>query len=67
MTTPVERVGFHAILVNVFLLGLNVAMAALSGSLALAAEVVHNLADLAAAGTVLAGLKLSQRKSRTFP
>jgi cation diffusion facilitator family transporter len=54
-------------LVNVLLFGLNVAMAAFSGSLALAAEVVHNLADLTAAGAVLAGLKLSQRKSRTFP
>lgn len=67
MTTPVERVGIYAVLVHIFLFGLNVVMAALSGSLALAAEVVHNLADLTAAAAVLAGLKLSQRKSRAFP
>lgn len=67
MTTTVERVGIYAVLVNILLCGLNVAMAALSGSLALAAEVVHNLADLAASAAVLAGLKLSQRRSRTFP
>lgn len=67
MTTLVERVGIYAVLVNIVLFGLNVAMATLSGSLALAAEVVHNLADLTAACAVLAGLKLSQRKSRTFP
>jgi cation diffusion facilitator family transporter len=67
MTTPVERVGIYAIVVNIFLFGLNVAMAALSGSLALAAEVVHNLADLTAACAVLVGLKLSQRKSGAFP
>ncbi|MGE0826636.1 MAG: cation diffusion facilitator family transporter [Candidatus Binatia bacterium] len=67
MTPSVERVGIYAILVNIFLFGLNVAMAALSGSLALAAEGVHNLADLTAAVAVFAGLKLSQRKSRAFP
>jgi cation diffusion facilitator family transporter len=67
MSPAIERIGIYAILVNVLLFGLNVAMAAFSGSLALAAEVVHNLADLTAAVAVLAGLKLSQRKSRAFP
>jgi len=66
-TTSVERVGRCAILVNIFFFGLNVAMAALSGGLTLAAEVVHNLTDLTAAGVVLVGLKPSQRQSRTFP
>jgi cation diffusion facilitator family transporter len=42
-------------------------MATYSGSLALMAETVHNLADLAASAAVLVGLKLSQRKSAAFP
>lgn len=59
MSTPVERVGIYSILVNLFLLALNLVMAAQSGSLALAAETTHNLADLTASGAVLVGLKLS--------
>jgi cation diffusion facilitator family transporter len=67
MTTPAERIGVYVVLVNILLFGLNVAMATFSGSLALAAEVVHNLADLTAAAAVLVGLKLSQRQSQAFP
>ncbi|NWF74842.1 MAG: cation transporter, partial [Nitrospirae bacterium] len=66
-TPPTERVALYSILVNVFLLGLNLVMATYSGSLALMAETVHNLADLAASAAVLIGLKLSQRKSGAFP
>jgi cation diffusion facilitator family transporter len=64
---PAERVALYSILVNVFLLGLNLVMATYSGSLALLAETAHNLADLAASAAVLVGLKLSQRKSGAFP
>jgi len=63
----VERAGWLSIGVNVFLMALNLAIAAASGSLAVAAETVHNLVDLAASVAVLAGLKLSRRKSRDFP
>jgi cation diffusion facilitator family transporter len=66
-TPPTERVALYSILVNVFLLGLNLVMATYSGSLTLMAETVHNLADLAASAAVLVGLKLSQRKSGAFP
>jgi cation diffusion facilitator family transporter len=62
-----ERVALYSLLVNLFLLGLNLAMAAYSGSLALMAETAHNLADLAASATVWIGLTLSQRKSHSFP
>ncbi|MGQ9585206.1 MAG: cation diffusion facilitator family transporter [Anaerolineae bacterium] len=62
-----ERWGWYSIGVNLFLSGLNLAIAAASGSLAVAAEMVHNLVDLAASIAVLVGLKLSQRKSRVFP
>ena len=63
----VERAGWLSIGVNVFLTALNLVIAAASGSLAVAAEAVHNLVDLVAAVAVLAGLKLSQRKSKDFP
>ncbi len=66
-TPRAERVALYSLLVNVFLLGLNLAMAWFSGSLALMAETAHNLADLAASATVWVGLTLSQRKSRNFP
>jgi cation diffusion facilitator family transporter len=46
---------------------LDFVMAYLSGSLALAAETVHNFVDLAASVAVLIGLKLAYRKSKSFP
>ncbi len=66
-TPPAERVAIYSLLVNIFLLALNLVMATYSGSLALMAETVHNLADLAASAAVWVGLRLSQRKSRAFP
>lgn len=62
-----ERMAWASIAVNVFLIGLNLAVAAASGSLAVAAEMVHNLVDLVAAVAVLAGIKISERTSRAFP
>ena len=53
--------------VNVALSLLNLAIAAASGSLAVAAEMVHNLVDLVASVAVLAGVKISERESRAFP
>jgi cation diffusion facilitator family transporter len=64
---PAERVAAYSLLVNIFLLALNLVMAAYSGSLALMAETAHNLADLAASAAVWVGLRLSQRKSGVFP
>ena len=61
------RVAWASIAVNVFLSLLNLAIAAASGSLAVAAEMVHNLVDLVASVAVLAGVKLSERESRAFP
>lgn len=63
----VERVGLYALLVNLGLGGLSVALAAFSGSLALAASAVDSATDVIASLTVWAGLRLSQRKSRAFP
>jgi len=63
----VERWGWYSVALNVVLASLHAVIAAASGSLAVAAEFVHNLIDLAAAVAVLAGLKLAARKSRAFP
>jgi len=49
------------------LAAINLGIALASGSLAVKAEMVHNLVDLLAAVGVLVGLKLSTRKSRAFP
>jgi len=63
----VERWGWYSVGLNVLLAALHAVIAAASGSLAVAAELVHNLIDLAAAVAVLAGLKLAARKSKAFP
>ena len=62
-----ERTAWLSIAVNVVLTLLNMAIAAASGSLAVAAEMVHNLVDLVSAVAVLLGVKVSERKNRSFP
>jgi cation diffusion facilitator family transporter len=61
------RAGWYSVLINVFLFGLNLAMAAYSHSLALQADTAHNLLDLVASLSVVVGLAFSQRKNRAFP
>ena len=62
-----ERWGWASIGINVILAGLNLAILYASGSLAVAAEMVHNLVDLVASIAVLVGLRLSIRRTRSFP
>jgi cation diffusion facilitator family transporter len=63
----VERWGWYSVGLNVLLAALHAIIATTSGSLAVAAELVHNVVDFAAAMAVLAGIKLASRKSRDFP
>jgi cation diffusion facilitator family transporter len=63
----IERWGWYSIAVNVVLALINLAIATASGSLAVEAEMIHNLVDLLTAVAVLIGLKLSTRKSKAFP
>jgi cation diffusion facilitator family transporter len=63
----IERWGWYSIGVNIILAAINLAVAAVSGSLAVEAELVHNLVDLLTAIAVLIGLRLSTRKSKAFP
>lgn len=64
---PVERWGWYSIGVNLVLAAVHASIAVASGSLAVTAELVHNLTDLLAAVAVLLGLKLSGRRSPNFP
>ncbi len=61
------RWGWYSIAVNVALIAIHGLIAVGSGSLAVAAELIHNSVDLAAAGVVVAGLKLAMHKSKAFP
>jgi divalent metal cation (Fe/Co/Zn/Cd) transporter len=62
-----SRVAWASIAVNIFLSLLNLAIALASGSLAVAAEMVHNLVDLVGSVAVLAGVKISERESQDLP
>jgi cation diffusion facilitator family transporter len=63
----VERWGWYSIGVNVILALINLAIARASGSLAVEAEMIHNVVDFLTAVGVLIGLKLATRKSKAFP
>ncbi|MGD2147032.1 MAG: cation diffusion facilitator family transporter [Anaerolineae bacterium] len=63
----VERWGWYSIGINVVLGAINLVVALASGSLAVRAELVHNLVDLLTAVAVLIGLRLSTRKTKAFP
>jgi len=63
----IQRIGWYSVGISAFLLILNLTISWASGSLALMAEVVHNLGDLMAAAAVLAGLKLSEHRRADFP
>lgn len=62
-----ERWGWLSLLVNVVLVSLHGIIALTYGSLAVSAEVIHNLLDLLGAAAVLVGIRLAGRKSRRFP
>jgi cation diffusion facilitator family transporter len=63
----VERWAWGSVAVNVVLAVLHGVVAGASGSLGVAAELVHNVSDLLAAAAVLLGLRVAARKSRAFP
>jgi len=63
----IERWGWYSIAVNILLALLHGFIALRFDSLAVAAELTHNIVDLATAVAVLIGLKLAGRKSKFFP
>jgi divalent metal cation (Fe/Co/Zn/Cd) transporter len=66
-TADVERWGWYSIGINVILALINLVVALASGSLAVEAEMIHNIVDFLTAVGVLIGLKLATRKSKAFP
>ena len=62
-----ERWGWYSIAVNLLLAALHAAVALRSGSLAVAAELIHNAVDLLSAIAMLVGLRLAARTSKAFP
>jgi cation diffusion facilitator family transporter len=65
--TQKEKIGFYSIGVNVLLVALKGGLAVLSGSVALMADAIHSATDVVSSITVLAGIKISKRKSKNFP
>lgn len=65
--TSAIRWAWYSIAVNLLLVVLLGIIAGLSGSLAVAAELIHNAVDLVSAGAVLVELKIATRKSKVFP
>lgn len=62
-----ELWGWASVAVNLVLTALHAWVAAASGSLAVAAELLHNVADLLTALAVLVGLRVATRRSAAFP
>ena len=65
--TSAIRWAWYSIAAGLVLVALLGMIAAFSGSLAVIAELIHNVVDLVAAGAVLIGLKIAARKSDVFP
>ncbi|MGP8068396.1 MAG: cation diffusion facilitator family transporter [Candidatus Bathyarchaeia archaeon] len=62
-----EHWGWYSIAVSIVLVLMNWIIAVTSSSVAVSAETLHNAVDLLTAVAVLVGLKLSTRKSKSFP
>ena len=62
-----EKVGLYSILVNLSLVGIKALLFFLSGSMALMADAIHSFSDVISSATVLAGIRISRRKSKNFP
>jgi len=65
--TESEKIGAYSIGINVLLVCIKALLAFLSGSLALIADAIHSFSDVISSATVLAGIKISKRKSKSFP
>jgi cation diffusion facilitator family transporter len=62
-----EKIGAYSIGVNLILVGIKGLLGFLSGSVALIADAIHSSTDVISSMTVLAGIKISKRKSKNFP
>lgn len=62
-----EKVALLSITNNLALSAIKLGLSLLSGSIALIADAIHSFTDVIASLTVLAGLRISRRTSKTFP
>ncbi len=62
-----RKISFFSILVNAFLSGIKLVGGIFSGSVALTADGIHSLSDLAASLSVFVGISISNKKSKIFP
>lgn len=62
-----ERIAWLSILTNVLLVAIKAVLALLSGSLAIKADAVHSLSDVASSVIILLGIKISERPAHGFP
>jgi cation diffusion facilitator family transporter len=67
MDHTLERMGVYSLVINSGLVVLKLGLAALSGSLALAASATDSAVDIIGSVVVLVGLVISKRKTKTFP
>jgi cation diffusion facilitator family transporter len=67
MERTLERMGVLSLFINVGLVVLKLALAAVSGSLALAASATDSTVDIFGSIAVLVGLVISKRKTKAFP
>lgn len=65
--SSVLRVAVYSLLLNTGLVVTKFVLSDLAGSLALRADAVHSLVDVLASIALIIGLKISERKSRSFP
>jgi cation diffusion facilitator family transporter len=63
----VLRVAFYSLLFNLSLVVVKLVLSSLSGSLALRADAVHSTVDVLASLALILGVKISERKSESFP
>jgi len=66
-TLQIRRVALFAFVLNLFLAGLKIILAALSGSLSITAGAIDSATDSVASLAVFLGVVLSARKTKTFP
>lgn len=62
-----EKAALLSIILNTSLTLIKYILASLSGSVALMADAIHSLTDVISSASVLMGIKLSKRRSKTFP
>jgi cation diffusion facilitator family transporter len=65
--TSAMQWGWYSIAINLVIVLLLSLVATLSGSLAVTAELTHNIVDVVSGGAILIGLKIAARRSKAFP